>query len=41
MTERHPIVVYGISGYTGKLIAEYLTRRRLPFVAAGRGSRKP
>lgn len=32
----HPIIVYGASGYTGKLIAEYLTRRRLPFVAAGR-----
>ncbi len=36
MAERHPIVVYGISGYTGKLVAEYLTKRRLPFVAAGR-----
>ena len=36
MTAKHPIVVYGASGYTGKLIAEYLTKRRLPFVAAGR-----
>jgi hypothetical protein len=36
MSARYPIVVYGVSGYTGKLIAEYLTRRRLPFVAAGR-----
>lgn len=36
MTAKYPIVVYGISGYTGKLIAEYLTKRRLPFVAAGR-----
>jgi hypothetical protein len=32
----HPIVVYGASGYTGKLIAEYLSRRKLPFTAAGR-----
>lgn len=36
MPAKYPIVVYGISGYTGKLIAEYLTKRRLPFVAAGR-----
>ena len=36
MSAKYPIVVYGISGYTGKLIAEYLTRRHLPFVAAGR-----
>lgn len=36
MSTKYPIVVYGISGYTGKLIAEYLTKRQLPFVAAGR-----
>lgn len=36
MSDKPSIVVYGISGYTGKLIAEYLTRYRLPFVAAGR-----
>lgn len=36
MSAKYPIVVYGISGYTGKLIAEYLTRRHLSFVAAGR-----
>ena len=32
----YPIVIYGMSGYTGRLIAEYLTKRGLPFVAAGR-----
>ncbi|HVN43573.1 MAG TPA: DUF5938 domain-containing protein [Steroidobacteraceae bacterium] len=36
MAAKYPIVIYGMSGYTGKLIAEYLTKRHLPFVAAGR-----
>jgi short subunit dehydrogenase-like uncharacterized protein len=36
MPAKYPIVVYGVSGYTGKLVAEFLTQRRLPFVAAGR-----
>jgi len=36
MAAKYPVVVYGASGYTGKLIAEYLTKRQLPFVAAGR-----
>lgn len=36
MAAKYPIVIYGASGYTGKLIAEFLTKRRLPFVAAGR-----
>ena len=40
MINKHPIVVYGVTGYTGKLIAEYLTRRGLPFVAAGRNREK-
>jgi Family of unknown function (DUF5938)/Saccharopine dehydrogenase NADP binding domain len=35
-----PVVVYGASGYTGRLVAEYLREYSLPFVAAGRdGSR--
>ena len=35
-----PVVVYGASGYTGRLICEYLREYGLPFVAAGRdGSR--
>ena len=36
MASKYPLVVYGISGYTGKIIAEYLTREGIPFVAAGR-----
>ncbi len=35
MTEK-PVVVYGASGYTGRLICEYLREYNLPFVAAGR-----
>lgn len=31
-----PVVVYGASGYTGRLICEYLRELQVPFVAAGR-----
>jgi short subunit dehydrogenase-like uncharacterized protein len=31
-----PVVLYGASGYTGRLVAEYLREYDLPFVAAGR-----
>jgi hypothetical protein len=31
-----PAVVYGASGYTGRLICEYLREFNVPFVAAGR-----
>jgi short subunit dehydrogenase-like uncharacterized protein len=33
---KHPVVVYGASGYTGRLICEYLRELRIPFTAAGR-----
>ncbi len=36
MSAKYPLVVYGISGYTGKIVAEYLTREGIAFVAAGR-----
>ena len=32
----HPIVVYGATGYTGRLICEYLREFNVPFIAAGR-----
>ena len=35
-----PVVVYGASGYTGRLICEYLREYNLPFVAAGRSEDK-
>jgi hypothetical protein len=31
-----PVVVYGASGYTGRLVCEYLREQNIPFVAAGR-----
>lgn len=34
------IVIYGVSGYTGKLIAESLHKRGIPFTAAGRNAEK-
>ncbi|GID31119.1 DUF5938 domain-containing protein [Paractinoplanes brasiliensis] len=35
-----PVVVYGASGYTGRLICEYLREYNVPFVAAGRDAAK-
>ncbi len=31
-----PVVVYGASGYTGRLICEYLREYNISFTAAGR-----
>jgi short subunit dehydrogenase-like uncharacterized protein len=36
MSTAKPVVVYGASGYTGRLICEYLRELNVPFVAAGR-----
>ena len=35
-----PVVVYGASGYTGRLICEYLREYNVPFLAAGRDGGK-
>jgi short subunit dehydrogenase-like uncharacterized protein len=35
-----PVVVYGASGYTGRLICEYLREYNVPFVAVGRDAGK-
>jgi hypothetical protein len=35
-----PVIVYGASGYTGRLICEYLREFGVPFVAAGRDGGK-
>ncbi|MDL9997910.1 DUF5938 domain-containing protein [Variovorax sp. J22P240] len=37
---KKPVVVYGASGYTGRLVCEYLREYNLPFVAAGRSKDK-
>jgi hypothetical protein len=39
MTDK-PVVVYGATGYTGRLICEYLREYNLPFVAAGRDGKR-
>ena len=36
MSNDKPVIVYGASGYTGRLICEYLREFHVPFVAAGR-----
>jgi short subunit dehydrogenase-like uncharacterized protein len=36
MADKKPVVVYGASGYTGRLICEYLRELNVPFIAAGR-----
>jgi short subunit dehydrogenase-like uncharacterized protein len=35
MTDK-PVIVYGASGYTGRLVCEYLREYNVPFIAAGR-----
>lgn len=35
-----PVIVYGASGYTGRLTCEYLREYNIPFVAAGRSADK-
>jgi hypothetical protein len=34
------VVVYGASGYTGRLVCEYLREYNVPFIAAGRNAQK-
>ncbi|MFT3791854.1 MAG: DUF5938 domain-containing protein [Rudaea sp.] len=40
MTGKKPVVVYGVTGYTGRLVAEYLREYQVPFVAAGRDGKR-
>jgi len=37
---KKPVVVYGASGYTGRLVCEYLREYGIPFIAAGRSAQK-
>jgi short subunit dehydrogenase-like uncharacterized protein len=36
MSSNKPVIVYGVSGYTGRLVCEYLRELNVPFIAAGR-----
>ena len=40
MSDKKPVIVYGASGYTGRLICEYLREFGVPFIAAGRDEGK-
>lgn len=40
MDSNYEVVLYGASGYTGKLIAWKLAERRIPFIAAGRSQQR-
>lgn len=40
MTSEFPVVVYGASGYTGRLVMEHLRDLDVPFIAAGRNREK-
>jgi len=35
-----PVIIYGASGFSGRLVAEYLCEYKIPFVAAGRSRAK-
>ncbi len=40
MSEKKPVIVYGASGYTGRLVCEYLRELGIPFIAAGRDAKR-
>ena len=40
MATKKPVVVYGASGYTGRLVCEYLRELNVPFIAAGRDKKR-
>ena len=37
---KRPVVIYGASGFSGRLIAEFLSEYNVPFIAAGRNRMK-
>lgn len=38
MADKHPVVLYGASGFSGRLVAEFLREYNVPFIAAGRNA---
>jgi short subunit dehydrogenase-like uncharacterized protein len=40
MSSSKPVIVYGASGYTGRLVCEYLRELNVPFIAAGRDGKR-
>ncbi|MGO9123551.1 MAG: DUF5938 domain-containing protein [Terriglobales bacterium] len=40
MSNKRPVVIYGASGFSGRLVAEFLREYNVPFIAAGRNRAK-
>ncbi|MGB8542689.1 MAG: DUF5938 domain-containing protein [Candidatus Acidiferrales bacterium] len=40
MSSKRPVVLYGASGFSGRLVAEFLREYNVPFIAAGRNRAK-
>jgi short subunit dehydrogenase-like uncharacterized protein len=40
MPGNRPVIIYGASGFSGRLVAEYLREYNVPFIAAGRNRAK-
>src|SRR5262249_32924087 len=40
MSSKKPVIVYGASGFSGRLLAEFLREYNVPFIAAGRNRAK-
>ena len=40
MSNERKVLVYGASGYTGKIIAECLAQRNIPFYMSGRNEQR-
>jgi len=40
MSAKRPVVLYGASGFSGRLVAEFLREYNVPFIAAGRNRAK-
>lgn len=38
--EKRPVVLYGASGFSGRLVAEFLREYKVPFIAAGRDAER-
>ena len=38
MPNKRPVVLYGASGFSGRLVAEFLREYNVPFIAAGRNA---
>ena len=40
MSSKKPVILYGASGFSGRLVAEFLREYNVPFIAAGRNRKK-